>query len=308
MSASVDNEVGENPPDIPVLSDVPVLPAVGARLLAAREKAGLSQAEAGAALKLGVRQIEALESGQWQKLPGPTFIRGFVRNYARLLGIDSASLMAQLDDQLTVRDPVLALPEGTHVAMPEKNPVRRNDKWIVVSALLLLLLAGGLYLFATVRWSDWAADFSALSTFFAGEEEKKPAAPAGPELLLPPGSTPEQVVAPQAVPAESAEREPVPAVTPQPAAAVPQQLADTVGVVPALRLDFSQPSWVEVRDLRGNVLLSQHGQPGMSRDVAGSGPFVLVIGYAPGVTLSHRGKPVDLTPYIRGEVARLTLE
>jgi cytoskeleton protein RodZ len=39
-------------------------------------------------LKLGPRQVAALENEDWQSLPGNTMIRGFVRNYARLLNID----------------------------------------------------------------------------------------------------------------------------------------------------------------------------------------------------------------------------
>ena len=70
---------------------------VGEQLRQAREARGLQIADISQTLKLGPRQVEALESGDWQHLPGHTFIRGFVRNYARLVQVDSAPLMAQLD-------------------------------------------------------------------------------------------------------------------------------------------------------------------------------------------------------------------
>lgn len=77
-----------------------ILPGVGARLRLAREMRQMTVDDVALALKLGPRQVEALEHGNWQGLPGQTFIRGFVRNYARLLQIDPAPLMDQLDDTL----------------------------------------------------------------------------------------------------------------------------------------------------------------------------------------------------------------
>src|SRR5512139_3689632 len=80
---------------------------VGARLRVAREMRQMSVDEVAQALKLGPRQVEALESGNWQGLPGQTFVRGFVRNYARLLQIDPAPLMDHLD--ATLEKPVDSL-------------------------------------------------------------------------------------------------------------------------------------------------------------------------------------------------------
>ncbi len=62
--------------------------APGAALAAAREALNLSVAEVARQLKLSVSQIEALEAGAYEKLPGPVFVRGFIRNYARLLRLD----------------------------------------------------------------------------------------------------------------------------------------------------------------------------------------------------------------------------
>jgi len=77
-----------------------VLPTVCEQLRAARKARLLEEIDVAQALKLGPRQVEALENGDWQGLPGQTFIRGFVRNYARLIQIDSAPLMLQLDSVL----------------------------------------------------------------------------------------------------------------------------------------------------------------------------------------------------------------
>ena len=70
--------------------------STGDTLRRAREAQGLSVAEVANSLKLNPRQIEALESGRFDQLPGYAFTRGFLRNYARLLKVDAAPLLAGL--------------------------------------------------------------------------------------------------------------------------------------------------------------------------------------------------------------------
>jgi cytoskeleton protein RodZ len=70
----------------------------GARLRAAREAAGLSLDQVAQQLKLAPRQVKALEDESFGELPGRTFSRGFVRNYARLLHLDAQDLLEHLPD------------------------------------------------------------------------------------------------------------------------------------------------------------------------------------------------------------------
>ncbi len=67
----------------------------GARLRAAREAAGLSVDQVAQQLKLAPRQVKALEDENFAELPGRTFSRGFLRNYARLLNLDAEDLLQQ---------------------------------------------------------------------------------------------------------------------------------------------------------------------------------------------------------------------
>src|SRR5262245_2872697 len=66
----------------------------GTLLGAAREAQNLTVAEVARHLKLSVHQVEALEAGEYHRLPGPVFVRGFIRNYARLLKIDPEQLLS----------------------------------------------------------------------------------------------------------------------------------------------------------------------------------------------------------------------
>ncbi|HMU99574.1 MAG TPA: DUF4115 domain-containing protein [Rhodocyclaceae bacterium] len=291
--------------------DIPVLPSVGNQLSAAREAKGLTVADVAQALKLGVRQVEALESGTWGGLPGATFIRGFVRNYARLVEIDPAPLMEQLEGTLDRSAPRLDRPRGPETPMPAASAGRRRDLAVVGFGL-------GLVGLALVSYFLLPSDLGSLgdeirSLVFAGKTQESTASPAAPvaDPVLPPGATPQEVLTPQAVSLS----ESVPAnvsATAVEAAALPSATADGSAAAASpsapLRLVVERESWVEVKDGEGNLLLSQKLQPGSDRTVDGKGRFTLVIGNASGVRLSFRGQPVDLAPYTRGEVARLTLE
>src|SRR5690348_14709964 len=65
----------------------------GARLAEARQAQNLAPADVARQLKLSVWQVEALEAGLYQQLPGPVFVRGFIRNYARIVKLDPEELL-----------------------------------------------------------------------------------------------------------------------------------------------------------------------------------------------------------------------
>ncbi len=278
-----------------------ILPGVGARLRLAREMRQMTVDDVALALRLGPRQVEALEQGNWQGLPGQTFIRGFVRNYARVLQIDPAPLMDQLDDTLGKPADSLNVPAGKPTAMPSGQ--HRRSRPLIVAGLVLVALAVLVYALLPNDLSVLRERVQGLIDSVSRKEPAPEPATASPaaraassEPVFPPGSTQQQVMNPQAhAPAEMA-----PAPLAAPGAARNENAP--------LRFVFASEAWVEVRDRDNNVVLSQVGAAGSERAVGGTGPFSLVIGYAPGVKLFWRGQSVDLAPHTKGEVARLVLE
>jgi cytoskeleton protein RodZ len=116
-------------------------------------------------------------------------------------------------------------------------------------------------------------------------ETRQPSAPAVP------GSAPESAVAAATAPAATAaESAPAAATAPAP-----------------LQLAYRGPSWTEIRDRDGQVLISRLVAAGSEQTVRGAAPFDIVIGNAAAVTLTYRGKPVDLTRHTRQNFARLKL-
>lgn len=276
---------------------------VGEQLRQAREARGLQVGDIAQTLKLGARQVEALESGDWLSLPGQTFIRGFVRNYARLVQVDSAPLMLQLNSVLEKPVDNLAVQDSRPASMPPSGGAgSRRDR-------LVVLIGAGLVVFATLVYSLVPADLGvlregmqALLDSLSRQEVPVPA-PATPavEPVFPPGATPQQIMNPQALaPAE------VPAaVAPQGNETAP---AAPVTEAPQMRFLFDKDSWLEVRDRDNKVVFSQRLLAGTEQTLSGQGPLSVTIGFAPGVRLFWHGQAVDLAPHTKGDVARLVLE
>lgn len=88
-------------PEVPVqaeaaaLPQATTLPTPGEMLREGRVRMGMSFSDVARHLKLHPRQVEALERDDYATLPGPVFVRGFLRNYARLLGLEGEVLIAQ---------------------------------------------------------------------------------------------------------------------------------------------------------------------------------------------------------------------
>lgn len=276
---------------------------VGARLRAARAARELSVNDVAQALKLGPRQVEALERGDWQGLPGQTFIRGFIRNYARLLQIDAAPLMEQLDDTLERPADSLKVPEVRPATMPTGGSLfARRDHRLVIAALAAVALAALAYLLLPGDLSALRERAQGLMESLSRREAVKDTAAAAPaptgekaaEPVFPPGATPQEVMKPQA----RAPLEMAPAQLAAPAAAANQPL----------RFVVARESEIEVRDRDDKIVFSQRSAAGSDHAVGGQGPFAIKIGNARGVTLYWRGQVVDLAPHTKGEVARLVLE
>lgn len=278
--------------------------SVGQQLRAARQAKGLTVDEVAKALKLSPRQIVALEDDDWSSLPCTTIIRGFVRNYARLLSVDADSLMALLDQLTMPQGPELEVTVGTPVSMPAEGRVDRRDFARVLSGLLVLALAVAAYFFFPQEL--WLSTLSALKSATQPAEVVAEQAPV---------AEPEAAKASEAA---AVQADPVPAATPAAAAAPVSTPANVPASAPAsappsasanvLKFSFAQASWVEVRDRTGQIIFSKKNDAGTEREIEGQPPFALVIGNAGYVTLLYKGKSVDLSKRSKEDVARLTLE
>ena len=100
--------------------------SVGAWLRSAREAAGLSEDAVAQQLKLAPRQVRAIEEDDYARLPGRTFVRGFVRNYARLVHLDPDAVVAALPvgESTSPLERLTYSPSGPRDEMPMESSRR----------------------------------------------------------------------------------------------------------------------------------------------------------------------------------------
>lgn len=111
----------------------------GETLRLAREEKGWQVAEVASQLNLAPHSLAQLEAGQFDRLPGHTFARGYVRAYAKLLGLDQAALVAQFDSYTGTDATGSTVHSLGHV--PEPLRLSRTVLRLASAVLLILLLA-----------------------------------------------------------------------------------------------------------------------------------------------------------------------
>ena len=343
----------------------------GAMLKQRRETLGMSLEQAAAHLNLKAAVIHQLESQQWDARVAPTFIRGYLRHYARLLKLDETDVLAQFDQLLS------AIPQPTPMHSFSKKTSRdaAESRFMLATYFLLVLLIG---LFLVWFWQTHmlndqpvsmlpeletvtspavktpAVSTTPVLTVVAESDETSvatasnaaeipqaamnnveiTATDAAGSLAVPASATDTtiaalttQAVTTAQVPAATAATDtPLPpapdaaagtlaetAVTTETdATALAATPSDVTPTVPAaselqLQLQFSAECWVSVFDANGKRLAYNMQNTGQTLTLTGIGPLKVTLGDPAAVTASLAGKPIDLSGYKQGQVARLTL-
>nr|WP_200918047.1 RodZ domain-containing protein [Jeongeupia sp. HS-3] len=253
---------------------------------------GLSIDDVVAQLKLTRTQVGAIEADHFDDLPGNTFARGFVRNYARLLQLDPEPLVAQLATQLPVERAQASLPHLTEEATFKVSSGGSRGRPLQLTMTViagLILGAGGVFWYL----QQPAAPELNVSTAI---------------LTLPEVSAPVAQDVPLTIASEMASD-----VASAPLAQVQAMPASEVASAPVagsgeLRLLAEQDSWVQVTDANGNKLISEVLKAGTERTFGGTAPYRIKIGNSPKTQLYLRGQRVDLAQYSRSDVATLELK
>ncbi|MEB0044942.1 MULTISPECIES: RodZ family helix-turn-helix domain-containing protein [unclassified Pseudomonas] len=312
----------------------------GDTLRQARESNGWSLAEVALKLNLTVNALGNLEAGAFDKLPGHTFARGYIRAYAKLLGMDQTTLVQQFD-QSTGTD---SQGSNVHSLGRIEEPVRVSHTILrIVSLLLLIAVIGGGFVWWQDQTSLRTKDLMSLAPEHVevegadgttqihplDEPEDQAVAQGQAEgetaLALPPAQPSTDAPAAAVVPTPTAV---APAATPvapvhNAAPVVTAPVAPALGVaapvVPAVtaaapvagegqvQLQFTADCWAQVTDGGGKVLLSGLKRKGENVSVSGKPPFAVRLGFARGAQVSYNGQVVDVAPFTSGETARLKL-
>ncbi len=282
-------------------------PTAGALLRRAREQAGLHLDVLAGSLKVPPRQLEALEMDRIDLLPDVVFARALAASVCRNLKVSPRGVLDRLPqsgDSRLGRDEPINVPfrvPGESSGGPLRAQLMRPP----------VIAAAALVVAALIVW--WLPSF-APSTTQPGASTETLVVPPGADAQPAPIAEPAQPGAPAGQVTESVtpslanQLAPSPAQTDQAvpvlaAPAVPDDGAATAGGV-TVEFHATQASWVHVADAKGNVPLRRTLTAGESISVSGAPPLAVTVGSVRAVQVNVHGRPFDLAPLARDNVAR----
>jgi cytoskeleton protein RodZ len=255
--------------------------------------------------------LEALEADRWSELPDATFVRALAQTVCRTLKIDARPVLELLPPGGAWE---LQRSAGT-LNTPFRERPGRDDPALTRFAIRPMVLAGGaLVVAAVVLYFLPAGTFSRAGsprTVSGGSAASAAASTAGPapvESNLA-ASAAEAMASPAFPPSGPDLNTSVILGPAAPAASAGLASGPAVDVAAsALQLRTTDASWVEVRDAKGQVLMSRTVLPGEPLGLDVAVPLRLTIGNAASTQLTLRGQPVDLKPSTRDNIARVEVK
>jgi cytoskeleton protein RodZ len=292
----------------------------GGVLRATREEQGLSVKDVAQQLRLGNKQIEALEQDNFSSLPEATIVKGFIRNYAKVLKISAEPLLAAYAEMMPEKERYsFTLNPGINMKITENRKSNTTRYFLLTIGLLLGV---GVWFF----YQSYVQKPNPINTMPEVSDVL-------PELALPMSERTEDVAQTQLEMPEPSVTEPAveSSMPDEPVMAVGDnkqleevasdtdaEISDEAVVdvaqptspeVGKTRLAFSatQETWLSVVNANGKEVYNKILYAG-NRDVVDVWqPSEIVVGNAHGATLMIDGKPIDLAPYTRINVARVRL-
>ncbi|HGY3898458.1 TPA: cytoskeleton protein RodZ [Klebsiella aerogenes] len=314
--------------------------STGARLRNAREQLGLSQQAVAERLCLKVSTVRDIEEDKAPADLASTFLRGYIRSYARLVHIPEEELLPMMAKQAPIRAAKVAPMQSFSLGKRRK----KRDGWLMSFTWLILFVVIGLS--GAWWWQDHKAqqeeitsmadqstsdlnssdsgsqsipldtssannapDTTAANANSAPVDTSNAPAPSAPAATSAPVDN-NAVVAPSQANVDTAAAAPAAPAAPAPTSALPTDQANAATAASAqdLVMNFSADCWLEVSDATGKKLFSGLQRKGGNLNLSGQAPYKLKIGAPAAVQIQYLGKPVDLSRFIRtNQVARLTL-
>lgn len=295
----------------------PPATTAGKLLRAARESQGMHLAVLAASLKVSPQKLEAIENDHPEQLPDATFARALAQSMCRALKIDAEPVLSLLPTAASAGRGLDHVARGLNQPFHDRGVPSDGDEWQrflsppLIAAAVLVLAAVAVYLLP-VGWVGRLlptdAGASAVPEIAASNPIDAGVAVSSTTSTAPESASP-TLAAASAVGSPEAE-----------AAAPSSAVIDTVFSAPLgtaasasaagglLTMRAVAESWVEVRDAKGQVLLSRTLAAGEAAGLDGPLPLRVTVGNAEATQIVFRGQPVALSESTRDNVARLELK
>ncbi|KAB0304486.1 cytoskeleton protein RodZ [Vibrio fortis] len=299
----------------------PVLEA-GTILKNRRESLGLTQQQVSSRLKLRVSLIQQIEDNQFDSDQVATFMRGYVRSYAKYVNLDEKVVLEALDHSGDVQHQEQEMMSFSRKTKTEKH----NSRIMLLTWSIFAVIAG---ISSLWWWQNQQQD--TLSQSFVAEETAEEVVvdelsddqlttsldliEAETPVVEAPQVADSEVMADASLATETIEADVAPEaeVPAEPVVAVVEtEVAEPEVVTPEpvsneLVMQFSSDCWIQVKDATGRTLSTGIKKAGQSLNLSGETPYKVVIGAPEAVSMTFASEPVDLSGYTSGKVARITL-
>ena len=162
---------------------VRAMPALGEEFRSAREARGLSVSDVAEQIHIRSVYLAAIENEEWTSIGAPVYVRGFIRTYARFLGLDGEAAVARFNDAVPAARPSShAAPAVAAAARERSGP----SPWALLGALVALVLVGyAIYEYVTLKQSGAGSVAVQPSNAPGGSQSPLPASGAVPASAAP---------------------------------------------------------------------------------------------------------------------------
>lgn len=300
--------------------------SAGMQLRALRHSKSMDVAVLAGILKVPPQRIRDLEADRFDLLPDLAFVRALATSICRVLKVDAAPVLAALpkgDVQVALEE--LQAVAEQRATLRDGGPSSRADRQrrtLLILAIIILALAGAIWAWADGRMG-LPAEVSSVSSVPATGAPEQVSSPGGAasettasdrsvDATAASASAVTADPAAKSVPASPSSATSAEAAVPMQAAAVaaPKASATSSDASPDGRaqvtLSTTEPSWIEVRSSSSTVVYAGTLTAGQSMSLSVVEPASLIVGNARATRLLWRGQSVDLSPFTRDNVARLT--
>ncbi len=292
-----------NNPDQAQLS----LQTPGEILKEAREKKDLSQQELSKLLHLNLNIISYLENDQYEKISAPTYTRGYLRSYARVVDVDEDSIIQLFNNNQSTNETPEIIPE-----VSQKSQISSSDKpvkimtYLISFALVLLLLVWWQSKYIVITPDQSSIDEP--SGIESSQNVEPPAFDYDYKIIVHSDKPILDLDSGQAT--ESTNDDITPVVS-NPVDETEQSIninSNTLsGLTGDLTIFVDEESWIEVYNGADKKLLMRLVQSGSVINVTGLTPLSVLLGHASGVRVKFNSNDVDIDPFTRADVTRLKL-
>lgn len=288
----------------------------GQLLRNAREQLGWTREQVASRIHLRLTLIAAIEADTYDKHTSHTFIRGYLRAYAKLVGIPEETILAAYDKLGLTPPDNIDMQSFSRRSRQQANDSRlKVVTWLVI--LVLIALSVAWWWQSTARRS--AGDEALAATEMSGTDNTPSAAvPTAVEVAAP--VLPATSDAVSTAPAVSDAVATVPVAVAAPSAAVTTDASAAVATAspaesattepakaPQLKMSFTADCWLDVKDANGKTLFSGLKKANDELVLEGPEPLKFIIGAPMAVNLEYQGKSFDMSRYNNGRTARFSL-